>query len=82
MILYKKLLKNSKLVHFGVIGRHHYLLETAHILRPQIHELPIFSLNRPAFNLDFVQEIVVNFEMGEIGLIDRHPHLPKTAKPK
>ena len=33
----KKLLKNSKLVHFGLIGRHPHLFETARIVGLQIH---------------------------------------------
>ena len=54
--------KNSKFVHFGLIGRNPNLFEIACIVgQPQIYESAIFSKNRLLFNLDSVQEIVENF---------------------
>ena len=63
LIFYIKLLENSKLIHFGPIGRHPNLYKMARIVGPP-------------FNLDFVQEII---EKKLIGPIGRLPELSKTA---
>ena len=41
--------KDSKLVNFGVIGRHPYLFEMARIVGPQIHELAICFIKQTPF---------------------------------
>ena len=52
LILYKQVSKNSIMVHFGPIGRHLHLFETAQIVWPQKHELEIVFIKQTPFQVE------------------------------